>query len=213
MKCGLCGVENVRVAGRELPSNGPPDFDTRPGEPLRSTLPEWVQRCSGCGYCATDISAIHEDAVELVRSPLYVQQWSAEGFPEKAREFLCYALILQQVGQWADAGWTSLHAAWACDDGHEEAGAMRCRNQALLLWERGKSLGQNFGDDLTMEFVVAADLYRRTEQFERAVVTCSEALDCEDLDPLMAQILRREKSLSERKYTGPANLLDLRLTT
>jgi hypothetical protein len=195
----LCGQEIEEVVVGDVPADSPPDLDTRPGEPLRSTLSDWVRRCPDCGYCAGDISTIHEHAAEFVRSPTYQQQWAALGFPEKAREFLCYALILQHVGQWADAGWTSLHAAWTCDDAGEIAAARRCREQALLLWERGKSLGQSFGDDLAMEYVLVVDLYRRTGQFERAVVTCSEALDSENLNPMMAQLLRREKSLSERR--------------
>lgn len=159
-----------------------------------------MQRCPECGYCAADISSIHDGAVAMLGNEMYHRQLNDSSFPEKAREFLCHALILQQVQQFADAGWTSLHAAWACDDANDNPSANACRKLALTLWQRGKQAGQNFGDDILLEYVMVIDLYRRSGQFERAVVTASEALDSEEpLPPLIEAILRREKALAEQK--------------
>jgi hypothetical protein len=83
------------------------------------------------------------------------------------------------------------------------------RLRALDYWKRGKARKQSFGDDLALEFTIAADVSRRAGQFEAAIVTCSEALDSEKLTPLMDAILRREKSLAERRDDGAHSLQEL----
>jgi hypothetical protein len=196
------------VAGEVRPTE-PPDFDTRPGEPLRSTLGSWMQRCPVCGYCAEDIRSIHEHGEAVVRSSGYAAQLSDVTYPEKAREFLAHALILDALGQLADAGWTALHAAWICDDEPALEAATAARLRSLDYWKRGKAMKQSFGEDLALEFAIVADLCRRTGQFEATVVTCSEALDTVELTPLMEAILRREKSLAERKDDDVHSLREL----
>lgn len=146
----------------------------------------------------------------MLGNEMYHRQLNDSSFPEKAREFLCHALILQQVKQFADAGWTTLHAAWVCDDANDAKSAVSCRKHVLTLWERGKQIGQSFGDDFLLEYILVIDLYRRTAQFERAIVTASEALDSEEPLPALVQmILRKEKSLAERKDDQAHNLGEL----
>ena len=77
--------------------------------------------------------------------------------------------------------------------------ACRCREQAIEYWKRGKHAGQAFSEDLASEYALVADLHRRMAQFELALVTCSEALDMEDLPPVIEHVLRRQKTLSSRK--------------
>ncbi len=207
--CGLCGVASEQWTSDSPKPKEAPDFDTRPGEPLRSTLPVWVQRCPHCGYCADSISSIHDNAVDFVRGEAYKSLLDERAFPEKTREFLCYAAILSHVGQNADAGWSALHAAWACDDAGDEIAAIQCRKRAIALWQKGKKAGQPFGDDLAMEYSLVTDLYRRCHLFEEAVITCSEALDMEDLPPMLEQLLRREKALIDRKDQSPHSVREL----
>ena len=208
--CGFCGVESSQLVAEAAQELEPPDFDTRPGREIRATLPAWMQRCPNCGYCASDIATIHDGAVAMLGNEMYHRQLNDSAFPEKAREFLCHALILQQVGQFADAGWTSLHAAWACDDAGDLASSVACRKHALTLWERGKQSGQNFGDDTMLEYVLVTDLYRRSGQFEQAVVAASEALDSDDVKPPVVEaIFRREKSLAERRDDQAHSLSEL----
>jgi hypothetical protein len=207
--CGLCGVASEQWTSESLKPKEAPDFDTRPGEPLRSTLPVWVQRCPHCGYCADSIASIHENAVDFVRGQEYHALFENSPLPEKAREFLCYSAILSHVGQHADAGWSALHAAWACDDLGDDVAAVQCRERAIAHWQKGKIAGQSFGDDLAMEYSLVTDLYRRCHLFEAAVVTCSEALDMEDLPPMLEQLLRREKALIDRKDEGRHSIREL----
>ena len=207
--CGLCGVASEQWTSESPKPKEAPDFDTRPGEPLRSTLPVWVQRCPHCGYCSDSIASIHDDAVDFVRSEAYGEQWREVGLPEKTREFLCYSAILSHVRQHADAGWSALHAAWAADDAGDDISAVVCRERAIGHWQRGKKAGQPFGDDLAMEYSLVTDLYRRACLFEAAVVTCSEALDMEDLPPMLEQLLRREKALIDRKDRSAHSIREL----
>src|SRR5262245_771910 len=69
--CALCGTETTGVVPSQMEPGGPADFDTRPGEPLRSTIGDWVQACPNCGYCADDISRASEGVAEIVGSPVY----------------------------------------------------------------------------------------------------------------------------------------------
>jgi hypothetical protein len=113
------------------------------------------------------------------------------------------------VREHADAGWSALHAAWVCDDtGHTE-GACRCREQAIEYWKRGKHAGQAFSEDFASEYALVADVHRRLAQFELALVTCSEALDIEDLPPVLEHVLRRQKALAEQKDTSAHSLREL----
>lgn len=205
----MCSSENEIASLLELESSEPPDFDTRPGEPVRSTISAWVNCCLVCGYCAADISVPHAKAAEVVQSELYRETLADETLPHKARQFLCYASLLDKLREHADAGWSCLHAAWVCDDADDSYAASRCRDQAIEYWKRGKHAGQAFSDDLASEYALVADLHRRMGEFELALVTCSEALDFEDLPPLIEHVLRRQKSLIEQRDTNAHSLREL----
>ena len=208
-QCAICGAENDIEDQRQVEAGEPPDFDTRPGEPLRSTISSWVACCGTCGYCAADISVAHAKAYDAIHADGYRGVLSDIDLPLKARHFLCYAFLLDRLHEYADAGWTALHAAWVCDDiGDSESGA-RCREQAIECWKRGKHAGQTFSDDLASEYALVTDLHRRMGQFELAQVTCSEALDIEDLPPVIEHVLRRQKVLIEQHDIAPHSLREL----
>lgn len=207
--CACCGTPVPPPGEQTTGMLEAPDFDTRPGEPARSTIANWVSRCPGCQYCSADLSHVNEGSPEFIASARYRAELEDPSLPVKAREFVCYALILEHAGQHADAGWSMLHAAWVCDDEDNEAGSKSCRRHALEAWKRGKQKSENFGDDLASEFALAADVYRRAGDFEMAVVTCSEALDMEDLPSGMELLLRRQKSFIERRDSGRHSLAEL----
>ena len=199
--CGLCGSLSTQAIAKAADSREAPDLDTRPGEPLRSTINCWMQQCRECGYASSDISSIHEDASGFVASTDYQRQRFDSGTPDMARPFLCHALILNHVKQHADAGWTALHAAWACDDALDDASAQRARLLAIFYWKHGKRHGQPFGE-LPEEFALATDVLRRAGKFEEALVTCTEGIGLEDLDPVIEHILLFEKTLIQRRDAG-----------
>ena len=208
-RCAVCGAENdVPLVGNIQPVE-PPDFDTRPGEPLRSTLQDWVAACHSCGYCADDLTLAHPKAADVVASEMYQSLRGDTRSPAKANQFLCYAYLLDKVREHADAGWSALHAAWTCDDVGAEESAAAAREQAIEYWKRGKHAGQAFSDDLASEYALVADVYRRVGQFEMAVVTCSEALDMEDLPPVIEHVLRRQRTLIEQRDTSAHSIREL----
>lgn len=209
VRCGNCGQESHvprLVHAEELE---PPDLDTRPGEELRSSIGFWIARCPSCGYCAADLGSIHELAGPVVDSAAYQSQLSDSRFPPKAAEFVCHALILERTGQYADAGWTMLHAAWVCDDHGRDKAAGLCRKGALRAWTAGKSRGQSFHDSHASEFLIVADVHRRMGEFEFALTACNEGMEGEELPELLDHCFRLERSLISRKHLGRASMSDL----
>ena len=208
--CALCGSTQSALSGVLPESAGPPDFDTRPAEPLRSTLDAWIHCCSDCGYCAEDIGRSVPGAAEIVHSEGYREWLLDQTLPSKARQFLAFAFLLEKVHQASDAGWSALHGAWVCDDAADANAAARCRARAIELWQRGKVAGQLFCDDMASEFALVTDLYRRMGEFEHATVACAEGLDLEDLPPAVEAMLRRQMVLIRAGDTSAHNMEELR---
>lgn len=206
--CGSCGQSSEQLNTNAGGESGAPDLDTRPHGLVRSTIAFWMQRCPHCGYCAADISSIHEQAADLIADEAYQRQLTDSRFPPKACEFLAHAMILDRVGQRADAGWTCLHAAWVCDDNGGQ-GQELARGKAMDHWRNAKLGGEDFAEP-ELESALATDLLRRMGRFEDALINCNQALDSEDaLPPLIEHLLRFEKSLIQRHDTGTYRLSDL----
>lgn len=145
----------------------------------------------------------------MVRSEAYRNTLNDGAVPQTARSFLAYSLLLERMHQHADAGWSSLHAAWVCDDAGFDDMAARCRLRALELWQKGKAAGQQFSDDLVSEFALVTDVYRRTAQFEHATVACAEGLDIEDVPPAVEAMLRRQTVLIQNRDLAAHSMSEL----
>jgi hypothetical protein len=208
--CAVCGTQNPARSIGKLPEPAePPDFDTRPGEPLRSTMDRWLQVCERCGYAAEDISKASSQAAAVVDTEEFQQLRIEEPVPSAARPFILYAHLLEKLHQSADAGWSYLHAAWNCDDASDEEAAALCRIRAIEMWKRGKAAGESFGDDMASEFALITDVYRRTGQFEQATVACAEGLDIEDMSPALEAVLRRQMVLIQSHDTAAHSIKEL----
>jgi hypothetical protein len=178
-ECILCGQVSMQTIFGQTERLGLPDLDTRPPESLRSTLPFWVKRCPHCGYCAPDIDREYPLAEKVSRRADYQALLRKRSFPQSARQFLAWALIQLANGEILGAGWSALHAAWACDDAGKTTPAAACRQQALTYFERARQGGKALPgfEDPAAEQILLADLYRRIGQFEQAVAVCRQALD------------------------------------
>jgi hypothetical protein len=207
--CALCGREGSYMEPRAGAEIHPPDFDTRPGEFVRSTVTEWIQRCPHCGYAAPEVDKAHPAAAEIVRSHEYQERLASPGLPEDARRFAAHSFLLERLGQFADAGWTMLHAAWVCDDVPDDGAARRCRMEAISLWRRGKAAGQKFMDDYGQEFALAADVLRRAGEFDAARETCLEGLALEKVAPLVEDLLRRQLTLIQQRDASAHSMAEL----
>ena len=214
--CAVCGEEVTQFVTAPQPepsAAAPPDFDTRPAPPERDEIGYWVAECPRCGFCAGDVSQAPAGVRDIVGSAEYRQQLDNVILPEPARRFLCYALILEKLHQWADAGWSCLHAAWACDDTGARDSAAACRAMAVERWKRGKEVGQSFSADLASEFALVTDLYRRIGEFEEAAVACAEGLDLEDVPPAIEAMLRRQRVLIQQRDAAPHSMAELQSRT
>ena len=117
--CALCGTPAPPPYRAPAPE-GSPDLDGRPGEPTRSTLPRWLQTCTGCGACAPDLATLPASAAVVVSSQAYTQ------LPAPSERWV--ALV---TGTAAEAeAW--LHAAWRAEDDGEDGSALRGR--AVAAW-------------------------------------------------------------------------------
>jgi len=105
-------------------------------------------------------------------------------------------MILENVGEYAKAGWACLHAAWACDDAKYVDAAKICRKKSFALFMKAKEEGQKFAEQLGAEEAIIVDVLRRAGEFEKALEIAEEGL--KKLD---------ENSSSFRKSANPKDLL------
>ena len=200
-RCAVCGERSKHTVVASTSVFGSSDLDTRPPELERATLPWRVQTCPCCGYCAPDLSESIEKAAEVVQRDSYQQQLKSEEFPRLANAFLCLSMIHENVGDFVSAGWDTIHASWACDDGGAEAGAIKCRKMAVDRLLRARERGQSFSKIVGAEEAVIADLMRRSGQFKPALEICEEGLR-RGPEELIASILNFQKKLIEESDVG-----------
>jgi len=196
-ECALCGTISQQSVAELVERHGMPDLDTRPPEELRSTLPYWIQSCPNCGYCAPHIDRDYPLAEKVVRQEAYQALLRRRSLPRLARHFMAWAAIQQANDEHTGAGWTALHAAWACDDAGKPGPATACRLEALEHFEQtrqGRPSLPGFEEAGTAE-ILLADLYRRTGQFGPAVETSRKGLAAHPTE-VVARTLEREVILA-----------------
>jgi len=115
-------------------------------------------------------------AKQIIGSTKYGEQVKNESYPELANHFLCWAIIQEETGNYPEAGWGALHAAWACDDAGMNNSAHACRLRAIQLFQQAKKRKMPFAQDAGVEEAILADLLRRTGQFGLVKKVCSEGL-------------------------------------
>ncbi|MFA5205729.1 MAG: hypothetical protein WC708_15135 [Lentisphaeria bacterium] len=166
--CAVCGTAAEFWHVGSTNTLALPDLDTRPAEMMRSTLPIQVQRCPKCGYCATQVSAPNDRAAAVVATEEYQSQLTDAHYPELANSFRCQALIEQDRDDLAAATWAFIHAAWACDDAHNDPQAADCRTRAAGLLVKAEQKGTPITDQPGVNLAILTDLLRRSGQFDRA---------------------------------------------
>jgi hypothetical protein len=196
--CFVCGQTHEYVHVGSTNAFGSPDLDTRPPEMQRSTMPYWVQRCPSCGYCAPDVSEGPERAREIIQSSAYRQQLQDPSYPELADSFLCAALIQEDAGQYADAGWAALHAAWACDDEGTPSSARAARQRAIALFRRAQDEDQDFIEGPGAAQALLSDLLRRSAQFDEVAAIYEEGLQAKP-SKIIRQVLEFGLALAALK--------------
>jgi hypothetical protein len=180
-RCGVCG------AAAPLPFRAPapeiaPDLDLRPGEPTRSTLPDWIATCRRCGAAAPDLAALQAEARAVVEGDAY--RALAGTAQEFALPFLRWAMILRETGDRAGAAEAMLQAAWSAADAADSINAARWRAEAAFLW----------GEPADVETALRRiDVLRRAGEFE-AAAAAAERLAGRALDQTSASVLAFQRA-------------------
>lgn len=182
--CAICGVVSKQTKIASVYGR-PCDLDWRPGEMERSAIRFKLQLCPNCGYCARDISKAADGVREVIDRKDYSIQMRSEDFPALANRFLCAAMIVSHVGLQLGttaqarrrAFWTTLEAAWICDDVRRASAAQTCRLQAAEMLERLIDDGESLGGHSELHFLVLVDVLRRARDFGRARARCQAGLE------------------------------------
>lgn len=194
IRCGVCGTESRHPPFRPGQPEQPPDLDLRPGEPVRSTMPRWLQQCPGCGYCAPDITRAHPAAAEAVRAAPFRALLADNAVPPLARRFLAHALVLEETGALHASAEATLQAAWVADDLGRPDLARAWRLDAVALWRGGPPLDAE-------QTVRVVDALRRAEAWDDAAAT-AEALATAGVSEPVAQVAMLERRLIEAGDAG-----------
>ena len=166
--CSLCGKENEYTGIGSTNQLGSPDLDTRPPEMQRSTMFTWVQQCSGCGYCASDIGINGSEVQAVVIGDEYKDQLKDSNYSKLAVSFLCKAILDRESKDYSDATWAYIHAAWACDDENHDKQAMVCRQKAVDMLMLAEKHSQQVMDQDGANTAILVDLLRRSRLFDQA---------------------------------------------
>jgi hypothetical protein len=117
-------------------------------------------------------------------------------------------MILEADGEFADAGWAAMRAAWACDDNELTSAADACRDRAIALFGQAAENADNFADGAGVEESILADLLRRSRQFDGAAAMCQAGL-AENPEPLVVDILNFQLDRARQDDWACYTLADL----
>ena len=138
MHCAICGGPARAPFHAPRPPEIAPDLDMRPGEPVRSTLRDWLQACGTCGAAAWDLSILPPAVKSVVESPAY------RGLSMEAAEdtllFRRWAMICLATGDRGEGAEATLQGAWAADDGADMVEAAKLRRDVAALWSEQADL-------------------------------------------------------------------------
>jgi hypothetical protein len=132
LHCAVCGGPARAPFHAPRPPEIAPDLDMRPGEPVRSTLRDWLQACGTCHAAAWDLSTLPPGAKSVVESAAY-RALSTEA-AEDTLLFRRWATICLAAGDKEEAAEATLQAAWAADDGVDMVEAAKLRRDVAALW-------------------------------------------------------------------------------
>ena len=216
--CSVCGVTTELHVIISMSMSGSADLDLRPPEPYRSTMPYWVQTCPHCGFAAGEISRDTSVTREWLASEEYASLADVIGdaprsvLPALAREFYLASKCDLADGNDVDAGYSLMHAAWACDDAGDVAASFASRLRIMsaelfegMLADVDAEEGDNDKKTLSIRFrLMDIDLLRRAGELDRAAERCSETkrlLSTMECDRTLALVTAYEQDLIDKSDT------------
>ena len=193
-RCAVCGTGSRQPAFRPDPPEQAPDLDLRPGEPVRSTMPRWLQQCPACAYAAPDITRAHPAAAAAVAAAPFRALMAEASYPPLARRFLAWGHVLEETGALHASAEATLHAAWVADDLAKPDLARDWRRDAVALWRSGPRLDAE-------QTVRVIDALRRAEAWDDAAATV-EALSRTRPPEAVMQVIGLEARLIAARDAG-----------
>ncbi len=200
-RCSLCGTEHDYHHMGSAYVSGSPDLDTRPPETERTAIFTLVQRCPGCGYCASDVSNARPGAETVVKSAAYRRQLRADAYSTLANSFVCKAMVDRAADEYADATWALILAAWACDDEGHDAEAVTCRGDAADMLMIAEDHGQTVGQGEGASTAILVDLLRRLCRLDEAHKAIGRRRDGH-VQEVIVRILEYQELLIEQGDTN-----------
>ncbi len=203
VSCAVCSTTSSQPTGTEISGPKEYDLDLRPRTLTGDPVPDTIQCCPSCGYCARDIGAeITSEVREFVRGPAYRSRLTDPALPSSACRYLCSGLIAEYEMHLPRSVRSVLHAAWICDDLHEVVGSVRCRMVAAEQIISAGSCGIRVWRDPGLDELVLSDLFRRAGAFEKAAAVVSSAIN-PGVSPEIAEALLFENALITHWDTFP----------
>ncbi len=187
--CALCGAR-TRPPFRTPQPEIAPDLDMRPGEPARSTLPNWLQTCAGCAAVAPDLGVLPAEAKPIVESAEY--RALAETVPAEAIPFRRWSLIRRGLQDPVGEAEALLQAAWACDDAQAGAEANALRAAVAQAWESASG---------TAALLRRLDVLRRSGDWVRAEHLV-QTLNEQSLDATAASVVAFQRARLAARDAG-----------
>jgi hypothetical protein len=167
----------------------------------RSTIHAWVQRCPGCGACASDLSKVNAFARNVVKRAEYLVQLKDTEFPELANSFICKSIIDEHKGKFSSATWALIHATWACDDHQSTPQAIICRKRAATMLRKAEAKRQATAKQHGVSTAILVDLLRRADALDEAAETIEKTKKSFS-EKVLVQVLHFQKELIETGDLG-----------
>jgi hypothetical protein len=190
LHCAVCGGPARAPFCAPRPPEIAPDLDMRPGEPVRSTLRDWLQACGTCHAAGPDLSALPPEAKPTVASTDY-RALSMEAV-EDTLLFRRWAMICLAAGDKSAAAEAILQGAWAADDAADMTEAAKLRRDAAALW------GTTPDPATALRLL---DVLRRAGEFS-AVDALGAQMEAGGLDAFAAAVVAFQRARAAERDVG-----------
>ncbi len=201
--CAICGAQNEVLSIASTSAFGSPDLDLRPPETQRSTMPDWIDECTHCGYVAADLGEASTTARRLVLSADYSDCGDFDTAPPLSRRFIQAAKLADTSH---DKALNSLFAAWACDDAQQPDHAAAARR--LAATHLRQALPELDLESRWAEQLRLIDILRRCEAYDAAIAEVHSLLAAGDLDSTLIRIARFQKARCDSQDDGRYTLAE-----
>lgn len=172
------------------------DMDGRPYDMSLIILPYWVQHCSKCHVCSSDVRVASNQAAEIIKTNAYLGIITDQSYPYVSREYNAASYLCRFAQHYANAGWHSLRSTWKCEDTHHPLRGI-VRQQAIDDFVLALQHQQQFAPTPSEQHLIIADLYRRHGEFSLAQQYNQSAAQLHPNDAIRAAINIQSHAIAE----------------